>query len=196
MHNKPVRLRSRRTRMPRTLLRRTPPNPLSLRLLLSLVKSQPASLAAGTGALFNLLFTIPYCRGAPNTSTAMRPLDCLHRTIRSSISFRFRLYFQIVWSTVRMVLLFFFFFLIFRSWFTAYGVQSCHSIETARVFLRIFSLMSLRFKIPRQLLSGNSLLFVYWLQFRRIHIDRIMNFTTIFPHIILFHRSQTMIMNE
>lgn len=96
--------------MPRTLLRRTPPNPLSLRLLLSLVKSQPASLAAGTGALFNLLFTIPYCRGAPNTSTAMRPLDCLHRTIRSSISFRFRLYFQIVWSTVRMVLLFSFFF--------------------------------------------------------------------------------------
>jgi len=30
----------------------------------------------------------------------------------------------------------------------------------ARVFLRIFSLMSFRFKIPRQLLSGNFLSFV------------------------------------
>lgn len=40
--------------MSRTLLRRTPPSPPSRLLLLRLVKSQPAFLAAGTGVLFKL----------------------------------------------------------------------------------------------------------------------------------------------
>ena len=92
MHNKLVRPRSPKTRMSRTFLRRTPPSPLSRLLSLRLVKSQPVFLAAGTGALSNLLVTIPYCRGALILNS-MRPLDCLHCLHMRTISFLFFFFF-------------------------------------------------------------------------------------------------------
>lgn len=169
MHSKRVRLRSPKTRMSRTLLRRTIPSPHSRLLSLRPVKSQPVFLAAGTGALSNLLFTIPYCHGALILNS-MRPLDCLHclhiRTI-------FSIFFQSLFSGLFSLCLeygsdFFFF---FRSWF--YGLR-CFDPATRlrrRGYFRIFSCHFVSCQDTPSALSGNFLSFVYWLWFWRMHIE-------------------------
>lgn len=156
--------------MPRKFLRKTPPSPLSRLLLLRLVKSQPAFLAAGTGALSNLLVTIPYCRGALILNS-MRPLDCLHclhmRTIffdLFSISFSALFSFCLEYGSDGFSVM-------------VYGLRCFDPATRLRrrgYFLQIFSCDFVSRQDTPSALSGNFLSFVYWLWFWRMHIE-IMN---------------------